>query len=136
MELMREYFTLVGQASKQSFKYDGAVVAHDTANTDDTKVSEFCVFVAHHVGDDDYKMVTANDLGRSYEDNLLRFIGKDMPNDPYVLERGLRNFKRKLSMDESQPEGFRQEMVRQLAKPMKYRETAVIEMDTPEVEGD
>jgi len=136
MELMREYFTLVGQASKQSFKYDGAVVAHDTANTDDTKVSEFCVFVAHHVGDDDYKMVTANDLGRSYEDNLLRFIGKDMPNDPYVLERGLRNFKRKLSMDESQPEGFRQEMVRQLAKPMKYRETAVIEMDTPEVEGE
>jgi hypothetical protein len=27
-------------------------------------------------------------------------------------------------------------MVRQLAKPMKYRETAVIEMDTPEVEGE
>jgi hypothetical protein len=39
-------------------------------------------------------------------------------------------------MDESQPEGFRQEMVRQLAKPMKYRETAVIEMDTPEAEED
>jgi hypothetical protein len=53
-----------------------------------------------------------------------------------VLERGLRNFKRKLSMDESQPEGFRQEMVRQLAKPMKYKETAVIEMDMPEVEAE
>ena len=133
MELMREYFTLVGQASKQSFTYEGSVVAHDTEKTDDANVSEFCVFVAHHVGDAEYKMVTANDLGRSYEDNLLRFIGKDLPNDPYVLERGLRNFKRKLSMDESQPEGFRQEMLRQLAKPMKYKETAVLEMDVSEV---
>ena len=133
-ELMREYFTLVGQASKQSFTYEGAVVAHEIEKISDAKVSEFCVFVAHHVGDAEYKMINANDLGRSYEDNLLRFIGKDLPNDPYVLERGLRNFKRKLSMDESQPEGFRQEMVRQLAKPMKYKETAVIEMDMPEVD--
>ena len=136
MELMREYFTLLGQASKQSFTYEGSVVAHEIEKTDDAKVSEFCVFVAHHVGDAEYKMINANDLGRSYEDNLLRFIGKDLPNDPYVLERGLRNFKRKLSMDESQPEGFRQEMVRQLAKPMKYKETAVIEMDMPEVEAE
>jgi hypothetical protein len=136
MELMREYFTLVGQASKQSFTYEGAVVAHEIEKISDAKVSEFCVFVAHHVGDAEYKMINANDLGRSYEDNLLRFIGKDLPNDPYVLERGLRNFKRKLSMDESQPEGFRQEMVRQLAKPMKYKETAVIEMDMPEVEAE
>jgi hypothetical protein len=30
----------------------------------------------------------------------------------------------------------RQEMVRQLAKPMKYKETAVIEMDMPEVEAE
>ena len=134
MELMREYFTLLGQASKQSFTYEGAVVAHEIEKISDAKVSEFCVFVAHHVGDAEYKMINANDLGRSYEDNLLRFIGKDLPNDPYVLERGLRNFKRKLSMDESQPEGFRQEMVRQLAKPMKYKETAVIEMDMSEVD--
>ena len=41
----------------------------------------------------------------------------------------MRNFKRKLSMDESQPLSLREAMQRQLKEPLKHQQVEVIEMD-------
>jgi len=60
---------------------------------------------------------------------LVKYLGKGMPSNLYLLERGLRNFKRTISMDPTQPESLRKDMERQLAIPMKYKQTEVIEMD-------
>ena len=86
--------------------------------------------VAHHVSDNKYKIISANDLGRAYEDNLVKYLGKAMPNDLTVLEHGVRNFKKRISLDPSQPESLRREMEKQLAIPLKHKKTEVIEMET------
>ena len=132
-ELIREYFQLVGITSKNNFQFNGDVIVHsepkDPQKQQVAASSSFCVFVAHHVTGDEYKMISANDLGKPWEDSLVKYLGKGMPSNLYLLERGLRNFKRTISMDPTQPESLRKDMERQLAIPMKYKQTEVIEMD-------
>ena len=130
--LIREFFQLMGMTSKSNFQFAGDVNVHTEPKENDTDASSFCVFVAHHVSGDQYKMISANDLGRSWEDNLVKYLGKSMPSNLYLLERGIRNYKRSISMDTTQPESLRKEMERQLAIPMKYKQTEVIEMDATE----
>ena len=127
--LIREFFELSGMSSKEDFKFTGTVVVHNDEKKTAAEASSFCVFVAHHVGGDDYKMIMANDLGKAYEDNLIKYLGREMPSDLHTIERGVRNFKRKLSMDESQPLSLREAMQRQLKEPLKHQQVEVIEMD-------
>jgi len=54
-----------------------------------------------------------------------------MPNDLQVLERGIRNEKKKIMMDESVPQSIRENMREQLAKPLKFKANQVIDMDEP-----
>ena len=128
-ELIREFFSLMGVTSKLDFEFEGNVIVHNPEKEADSQLSSFCVFVAHHVNGDKYKMISANDLGKSWEDNLVKYLGKGMPNNLYLLEKGIRNYKRRLSLDPSQPESLRKELERQLTVPMKYRQIDVIEMD-------
>ena len=127
--LLREFFKLMGETSKSNFQFSGDVIVHTEPKEDDKDASTFCVFVAHHVSGDQYKMISANDLGKSWEDNLVKYLGKGMPNNLYLLERGIRNYKRSIANDPTQPESVRKDMERQLTVPMKYKQTEVIEMD-------
>ena len=129
--LIREYFQLLGRASSENFQYAGSVIEHNEEKAEDTESSSFCVFIAQHVNGENYKIITANDLGYAYEDNLIKYMGKEFPEDLYKLERGLRNFKRQLSMDKNQPDSFRKDLERQLGNPMKHKPVEVIEMGTP-----
>lgn len=130
--LIREFFSLMGLTSAHDFEFEGSVILHNEVTEKDSDLSSFCVFVAHHVSGDKYKMISANDLGRSYEDNLIKYLGKGMPSNLYLLERGIRNYKRSIANDPAKPESLRKEMQRQLAIPMKYKQTDVIEMDAPD----
>ena len=129
--LIREYFQLLGHASNEDFQYSGAVIEHKEEKAEDAETSSFCVFRAQHVSGENYKIITANDLGYAYEDNLIKYMGKEFPEDLYKLERGLRNFKRQLSMDKNQPDSLRKDLERQLSNPMKHKPLEVIEMGTP-----
>ena len=93
------------------------------------------MFVAHHVTDNKYKIISANDLGKTYEDTLVKYLGKAMPNDLTVLEHGVRNFKKKITLDPSQPESLRREMEKQLAAPMKHKKVEVIEAEAKEMDA-
>ena len=130
--LLREFFKLMGETSKNNFQFGGDVIVHTEPKEDEKDASTFCVFVAHHVSGDQYKMISANDLGKSWEDNLVKYLGKAMPNNLYLLERGIRNYKRAIANDPTQPQSLRQDMERQLAIPMKYKQSEVIEMDDVE----
>ena len=130
--LLREFFNLMGVTSKNNFQFSGDVIVHTEPKEDEKDASTFCVFVAHHVSGDQYKMISANDLGTSWEDNLVKYLGKAMPNNLYLLERGIRNYKRAIANDPTQPQSLRQDMERQLAIPMKYKQSEVIEMDDVE----
>jgi len=136
--LIREFFTLVGLSSKSEVSFSGDVIPHTEPKEGETEAEEgtFCVFVAHHVTGDKYKIVSANDLGKSYEDSLIKFLGKAMPSNLSVLEHGIRNYKKRLANDPTQSDNLRQEMQRQLAVPLKYQTTEVIEVDATQVSDD
>jgi hypothetical protein len=68
-------------------------------------------------------------LGKSFEDTLVKYLGKAMPSDLTVLEHGVRNFKKQISMDSSQPESVRSKMKEQLAAPLKYAQVEVIDVE-------
>jgi len=119
------------RASNEEFQYSGSVIEHNEEKAENAESSSFCVFIAQHVNGESYKIITANDLGYAYEDNLIKYMGKEFPEDLYKLERGLRNFKRQLATDKTQPDSLRKELERQLANPMKYKPVEVIEMGTP-----
>jgi hypothetical protein len=127
--LIREYFELLGKTSKMDFEFPGSVVFHSEDKDGKPEVSSFCVFVAHHVSGDQYKMISANDLGKSFEDTLVKYLGKAMPSDLTVLEHGVRNFKKQISLDSSQPESVRSKMKEQLAAPLKYAQVEVIDVE-------
>jgi hypothetical protein len=127
--LIREYFELVGATSKMDFEFGGNVNFHGEEKDGKVESSSFCVFVACHVSGEQYKIISANDLGRSFEDGLVKFLGKAMPSDLNVLEHGLRNLKKRIASDPSQPESIRRDMKEQLAQPMKYKKVEVIEAE-------
>ena len=129
--LIREFLQLQGLGSKTDLKYDGEVTVFNEDKDTASETSSFCFFMAHYDGDNNYQIISANDFGKTFEDNIVKFIGKAMPNDLYVLERGIRNYKKKLMMDESLPSSLREALRSQLAAPMKYAKTQVIEMEQP-----
>ena len=139
LALMREYFELVGIASKEEFTYGGDLLVHNEEKNTKAENSSFCVFIAHYEGGEKYKMISANDLGKTFENTLIKFIGKSMPSDLHVLERGIRNFKKQLLSDSSLPKGFHEALTKELALPMKHkRADVVIDVDatTPQITGD
>jgi hypothetical protein len=127
--LIREYFELVGATSKMDFELPGNVVFHGEDKDGKPETSSFCVFVAHHVSGDQYKMISANDLGKSFEDNLVKYLGKGMPQQLNILEAGVRNYKKQIMSDSSQSESIRRKMKEQLAEPLKYAQVEVIEAE-------
>ena len=134
--LIREYFELVGTTSKMDFEFGGNVVFHGEEKDGKVETSSFCVFVAHHVSGDQYKIISANDLGRSFEDNLVKYLGKAMPSDLMVLEHGVRNYKKQIALDNSQPESIRRKMKEQLAAPLQHTKVEVIEAEATFKEED
>ncbi len=130
-QMIRELFNWMAIASPQSIDYAGQVAVHIENKDDksDEQKSEFCLFVTQRSDDGTFKIISANDVGKAYEDNLVKFLGKNMPNDLHTLERGLRNYKMKLSQDESLSAKSRKQLERELAQPVKYKNQQVIEMD-------
>jgi hypothetical protein len=81
-------------------------------------------------------MISANDLGKSFEDSLVKYLGKAMPEDLTYLESGVRNFKKQIMLDSSQPESIRRKMKEQLAEPVKFPRLEVIEAEAKFKEDD
>ena len=55
---------------------------------------------------DEYTIISAHDLGKTYEDALLRTLFKGATNDLNLLRKGLRRFEEQLVQDMNSPEGL------------------------------
>jgi len=60
---------------------------------------------------------------------LVKYLGKAMPEDLTYLESGVRNFKKQIMLDSSQPESIRRKLKEQLAEPLKHDKVEVIEAE-------
>jgi len=138
--ILREFLKLQAEIATEAIAYEGPVNAFvdekakekSSEKDEDAEGASFAVFITEYDGNDGYKIISAHDLGKAFEDALIRHVSKSYPEDNALLEQGLRNFKRKISNDESCSLGLRQQMKRDLEKAPKNKTIDVIEMEPTE----
>ena len=115
LELLREFMTLQSYEKKHEFTYDGDVLIHNTEKNGRAETASFCVFLTKwNPYENKYQIVSANDLGRTYEDSLLQILVKGAPNDLNVIRQGVKRYKKKLLSEGLLPPIFAQMFIKEL----------------------
>ena len=114
MDILRDYFQLQRWVTPHKFKYEGEVIEHNSDKQTAKETATFCFFMTVYDDiKDEYYIINANDLGKTYEDALLRVLFKDAPNDLNRLRKGLRKYEEQLIVDKSVPEGLAERLKKQ-----------------------
>lgn len=107
LDILRDYFMLQHWVTPHKIKYEGEVIQHNPDKQTAKETATFCFFMTvYNEATKEYCIINANDLGKTYEDALLRVIFKDAPNDLNRLRAGLRKFEEKLIANKSVPNGL------------------------------
>ena len=96
--LMKEYLTLSQWESNTEFKYEESIIQHNADKQGKAETASFCFFLT--VYDDSkkvYRVISGHDFGKSYEDNILRFIVKTATTDIEKIKRGVARYKQVLT---------------------------------------
>ena len=107
LDILREYYSLSRFTSTEKFTYNGETLQHNFDKQGAAETSTFGFFMTTY--DDakkEYTIISAHDLGKTYEDALLRTLFKEATNDLGLLRKGLRRFEEKLIKDSNSPEGL------------------------------
>jgi predicted TIM-barrel fold metal-dependent hydrolase len=80
-------------------------------------------------------VISANDFGKTFEDTILRFIGKLFPEDIATIERGIRKQMRKIARNELLAPEVRSNFKRLANEPMKFQASVVIDQEVHSNEG-
>lgn len=114
MDILRDYFQLQRWVTPHKFKYEGEVIEHNSDKQTAKETATFCFFMTVYDDiKDEYYIINANDLGKTYEDALLRMLFKDAPNDLNRLRKGLRKYEEQLIADKSVPDGLAERLKKQ-----------------------
>lgn len=111
LDILRDYFMLQRWITPHKFKFDGQVIQHNPDKQTSKETATFCFFmtVYDEVTKEHY-IINANDLGKTYEDALLRVLFKEAPNDLNRLRKGLRKFEEQLIANKTVPEVLAQRL--------------------------
>ena len=107
LDILREYYSLSRFTSTEKFTYNGETLQHNFDKQGAAETATFGFFMTTY--DDlknEYTIISAHDLGKTYEDALLRTLFKEATNDLGLLRKGLRRFEEKLIKDSNSPEGL------------------------------
>jgi len=127
LALIRKYFVNQTFLSEHTFNYTGDTNVFNAEDITRDEESSFAIFIADYQGGDQYRVISANDFGKSFENTILRFIGKTFPEDIAVLERGTRQQMRKIARNELLAPEVRSNFKRLANEPMKFQAPIVIE---------
>jgi hypothetical protein len=107
LDILREYYALNQYIADESIKFDGTVLQHNFEKQGKAETATFCFFMTvYDEQADEYRVISAHDLGKTYEDALLRVLFKGATNDLNKLRHGLRRFEEKLIVDTKAPKGL------------------------------
>lgn len=107
LDILREYYSLSRFTSTEKFTFGGETLQHNSEKQGAAETSTFCFFMATY--DDakkEHTIISAHDLGKTYEDAFLRTLFKDATSDLRLLRKGLRRFEEQLVKDINSPEGL------------------------------
>lgn len=111
LDILREYYSLSRFTSTEKFTYDGDTLQHNSEKKTDKETSTFCFFMTtYDEANDEYTIISAHDLGKTYEDALLRTLFKDATSDLGLLRKGLRRYEEQLVKDLKTPDGLVQRL--------------------------
>ncbi len=94
IELLRELFRLSGLVSKKSFKFDGHLMTHNPEKNTSAETGTFCFFMT--IWDEavkEYKVIGAHDLGKTYEDAVLKILTKGSANNLNSIKERLNQWR-------------------------------------------
>lgn len=97
LELLKGYLLLRQWESSTEFKYEKSINQHNSDKQGKSETASFCFFLT--VYDEKkkvYRVISGHDFGRSYEDNVLRFIIKSATTDIEEIKKGVIKYKQKL----------------------------------------
>lgn len=107
LDILREYYSLSRFTSHEKFNYDGETLVHNFEKQNTAETATFCFFMTtYDEAKDEYTIISAHDLGKTYEDALLRTLFKGATNDLTLLRKGLRRFEEQLIQDITSPVGL------------------------------
>jgi hypothetical protein len=97
LALSKEFLLLSQWVDPVEFKYDKEILQHNDHKMKKSENASFAVFLADYDQTKDvYRVISGHDLGRTYEDCLLRFIIKDAVGDVEKIKEGITIFKKNL----------------------------------------
>ena len=133
--LIRKYFENERFLSENTFTYSGDTTLFNAEKETSAEQSSFAIFIADYEGNSQYRVISANDFGKTFEDTILRFIGKSFPEDIAVLERGIRQQMQKIARNELLAPELRTNFKRLANEPMKFQASVVIDQEVHSKEG-
>lgn len=117
LDLLREFLSLQQWEGCAEFKYDQPIMQHNTDRQTKADNATFCVFIADYDRDKDvYRIINGHDLGKTYEDSLLRLIVKSATSDIATIKKGVLRFKKKLLDEDLVPPGLAERLKADLAE--------------------
>ncbi len=99
IDIMREFLKQMYYKSQHSFTFDGnfamfpSKAGGDPSKETTASESAFCHFMAIQVKPGEYKIVSANDFGKGFEDVILRHMSTSLPEDMNKLRSGIQRMK-------------------------------------------
>ena len=97
LALMKKYLLLSQFESNTEFKYYDPIQLHNSDKTGAAETSTFCFFLTcYDRSKDVYRVISGHDFGKSYEDNILRFMIKDATTDIEEIRKGVDRYKQNL----------------------------------------
>jgi hypothetical protein len=97
LTLMKEYLLLTQWKDPVEFKYDKPIIQHNDHKMTKAENSTFAVFLADYDFEKKvYRVIDGHDLGRTYEDCLLRFIIKNATGNISKIKAGISSYKKQL----------------------------------------
>lgn len=135
LALIREFYKYYAcQDIFQEITFDQEVTIHNSDNITASETSQFAFFMA---AEDPYKkghfkILSAHDLGKSFEDVVMKYVTKAAPSSLRILEASVRNMQKKL-LQGNIPSGLRDQLKLEVSKPLKYAQKEAIEVETKEV---
>lgn len=117
LELMKEYLLLTQWEDPVEFKYDKAILQHNDDKQTKSETATFAVFLADYDHDKKvYRVISGHDLGRTYEDCVLRFIIKSATGDVSKIKAGITRYKKMLLEKNLVPKNWKTSLENDLSK--------------------
>ena len=118
LALVKEFLFLSQFESGVEFEYNKPITVCNAARQTSSETSTFCFFLADFDSSKNvYRIIQNYDLGRSYEDNVLRFIIKDAANDLDAIKGGVDRLKNRLVKRADLPAGVADRIRQDLNNP-------------------